>query len=67
MCQMSFRVCAAQIFPLDMLLFVFLPSALLHTNHIFHLTGSVCTLQHSIQDDLQHHQTSNISQVYSIV
>lgn len=51
-CQMSFGVCAAKIVPLDiLLLFFFFLSALLHANHIFHLSGSGCIQQHSMHDD----------------
>lgn len=35
----------------------FFPPALLHTNHIFHSSGSVCIQQHSMLY-LQHHQTT---------
>lgn len=44
-CQMSFGVCAAQISPLDILVGCCFSCVcvLLHTNHIFHLSGSVCS------------------------
>lgn len=46
----SDELCAALIFSL----LTFCWSALLHTNHIFHPSGSVCIQRHSMHD-LQHH------------
>lgn len=51
MCQMSFGLCAGQIFHLDVLLFIFSVLCCTQTT-FFRLSGSVRVQQHSLPDAL---------------